>query len=32
MQKFFNAEIFNASKVEYETALKDSGYKNVGFK
>ena len=27
-----NADIFHASKVEYETALKNSGYKNVDFK
>ena len=27
-----NAEIFCASKVEYEAALKNSGYKNVDFK
>ena len=27
-----NAEIFHASKIEYEAALKNSWYKNVGFK
>ena len=27
-----NAEIFHASKIEYETALRNSGYKNVDFK
>ena len=27
-----NAEIFHASKIEYETALRNSGYKKVGFK
>ena len=27
-----NAEIFHASKIEYEIALRSSGYKNVGFK
>ena len=27
-----NAEIFHASKVEYEAALKNSGYKNLDFK
>ena len=27
-----NAEIFHASKIEYEAALKNSGYKNVDFK
>ena len=27
-----NAEIFHASKIEYDAALKNSGYKNVDFK
>ena len=27
-----NAEIFHTSKIEYETALRNSGYKNVDFK
>ena len=27
-----NADIFNSSKKEYETALKNSGYKNIDFK
>ena len=27
-----NAEIFRASKIEYEAALKNSGYKNIDFK
>ena len=27
-----NAEIYDASKIEYEAALKNSGYKNVDFK
>ena len=27
-----NADIFNSSKEEYETALKNSGYKNIDFK
>ena len=27
-----NAEIFNSSKEEYKTALKNSGYKNIDFK
>ena len=27
-----NAEIFHASKIEYETVLKNSGYKNIDFK
>ena len=27
-----NAEIFHASKIEHETALRNSGYKKVGFK
>ena len=27
-----NAEIFHASKIEYETALRNSGYENVDFK
>ena len=27
-----NADIFNSSKEEYKTALKNSGYKNIDFK
>ena len=32
MQKFFKCRGFLTSKIEYETALKNSGYKNVDFK
>ena len=32
MQKFFKSGDFHASKIEYETALKNSGYKSVHFK
>ena len=32
MQKFFKCRGFLTSKIEYETALKNSGHKNVDFK
>ena len=32
VQKFFKSGDFHASKIEYETALKNSGYKSVHFK
>ena len=28
----FNEEVFNESKAEYETALKQSGYNNINLK
>ena len=31
-RNYSNAEIFHASKAEYQTALKNSGYKNNYFK
>ena len=31
-RNYSNADIFNSSKEEYKTALKNSGYKNIDFK